>query len=137
MRARLAEAFAAMRRAGEAQIIQAYAIKLASVAVCYRPSEVASVMEALCRERDAALAAFQQGMHAAERAQRKRELAALAKEKTPRGGRLSILRNSAGVRRQFTRAGRSLGRRRRRRRFAIRIRRRWRPAFIRRDFTPG
>jgi hypothetical protein len=106
-------AFAALRQAGEARIIQMYALKLSAATVCLAPHAVAAAVLALCDERQAALVAFRQIMRAAERDQRRRVSAALRKRRAPISGRPPV--SSLRLATQFRQAGRFLcgGRKRR------------------------
>src|SRR6202023_502776 len=76
-RARIARHFDSMLRAGEARIIHEFAAKLAALALCLRPDQLFAARQALCQQRDAALASFRQEMRAAEIAQRNRDVGML------------------------------------------------------------
>lgn len=125
-------AFAALRQAGEAQIIQMYALKLCAATVCLAPQAVAAAVLALCNEREAALVAFREIMRSAERDQRQRVSAALRNERAPNHGRPSLAWSSSAE--QFAQAGRVLCRRRR---SAVHIRRNWQRAVRQCFLAPG
>jgi hypothetical protein len=137
IRLRIASAFALLRSAGEAQITQGYAFKIAYAAMFLGPDEAASAVRALQSEREAALINFRQAMRGAERDHRRREVAALSKESPIRPGRRSRV-STSGVAKQFARAASRLCMRGKRRRYTVRLRGSpFKPVVVRPWLTPG
>jgi hypothetical protein len=85
-----------MRNAGVGRILQFYAAKLAAARLCGRPEEIAAAVQALLRERTAALKAFKQIIG---QEQRQRRLAEGANMRTRQAARR---RFAAGLRFDFS-----------------------------------
>jgi len=66
----IAAEYTAMRNAGVGRILHLYAAKLAAARLCGRPEEIAAAVQALLRERAAALKAFRQNIGQAHRQRR-------------------------------------------------------------------
>jgi len=120
-----------MRIAGVGRILQLYAAKLAAARLCGRPEEIAAAVQALLRERTAALKAFRQIIGQEQRQRRLAEGANMRARQAARRWFTTGLRfDFSDMRRAFVRAAGEVRRSGRRRyRHFRRPFRHWRQGF--------